>query len=140
MQLSKDVCRELNIFHLVNPLELDDLQEFTEWLEAILHNTCYISEINGAECIVEKRQLVDRLNGLKIHVFPNEHPPPHFHVKSPNMDASFSIESCEILNGIINSRDYKAISFWHKHSKPILIKLWDESRPTECIVGSYRTS
>lgn len=32
------------------------------------------------------RQLVDRLRGLKIIVFPNDHAPPHFHVKDADVE------------------------------------------------------
>lgn len=75
---------------------------------------------------------------LKIEIYPDEHPPPHFHVKSPNIDASFNIESCNLLKGEIEGRDKKKIEYWHKHAKPLLIEIWNSTRPTNCTVGAYQ--
>jgi len=108
MKLTKELARKHGLFHLIEPEELDGLDEYTEWLEAILHGPCSIWEEDDGELVlIEIRQLVDRINGLKIEIYSNEHPPPHFHVKSPNVNASFSIESCEKLEGSINSQDLK---------------------------------
>lgn len=137
MKPTKEQHRKFGRFHLVDPDELEGMDEFAEWLEALLHNPCSVWEEDGDEFLIEIRRLVARVNGLKIQIYANEHPPPHFHVKSPNVDASFSIESCEKLEGKIESQDYRKIRFWHKKAKPLLIKAWDETRPTECTVGPY---
>jgi len=99
-----------------------------------------LEEDDGELNLIEIRKLVGRVDGLKIEIFSNEHPPPHFHVKSPNIDASFSIEDCRKLNGNIERGDLKKIEYWHKHSKVLLIKHWNESRPTNCVVGEYADS
>ncbi len=125
------------MFHMVNPDELDGLEEYAEWLEAILHNPCTVWEENGNEFLIEIRQLVARVNGLKIEIYPNEHPPPHFHVKSPNIDASFSIDSCEQINGKVGSKELRKIQFWHRSAKQLLVDVWNETRPTNCTVGVY---
>ena len=94
-------------------------------------------EENGESFLIEIKQLVARVYGLKIEVYSNEHPPPHFHVKSPNINASFDIESCSLLQGDLDSRDRKKIQFWHKHAKSLLIEAWNSTRPTNCTVGAY---
>lgn len=138
MKLSKELARKINHFYLIAPEELDGVDEYAEWLEAILHGPCSIREDEDGELVlIEIRQLVARVNGLKIEIYSNEHPPPHFHVKSPNVNASFSIESCEKLEGSINSQDLKKIQFWHQHAKPLLIDVWNSTRPTYCSVGGY---
>ena len=73
---------------MVNPSELEGLKEYAEWLEAILHRPCSVWEEDGKEFLIEIRELVARVNGLKIEIHPNEHPPPHFHVKTPKVNAS----------------------------------------------------
>jgi hypothetical protein len=80
---------------------------------------------------------VAKVNGLKIEIYSNEHPPPHFHVKSPNVNASFDIENCLLLEGNVDTKDKKKIQFWHKQTKPILINVWNSTRPTHCTVGEY---
>jgi len=127
-------------FHRVNPEKFESFSDCAHWLESILHNPCNVWEENGETFLVDIRQLVVRINGLSIEVYSNEHPPPHFHVKAPNINASFDIENCEILQGKINAKDQKKILYWHKHAKPLLIKAWNSTRPTNCSVGQYAGS
>lgn len=135
--MTLEESRKTPFFHLIDPYKLQTFDDFTAWLEAILHNPCNVYEQDGEEFLIEIRQLVARVNGLKIEVYSNEHPPPHFHVKSPNVNASFSIESCELLEGNAENKDIKKIKFWHKQAKPILISAWNSTRPTNCTVGKY---
>ena len=138
MKLTKELARKHGLFHLIEPEELDGLDEYTEWLEAIFHGPCSIWEEDDGELVlIEIRQLVDRINGLKIEIYSNEHPPPHFHVKSPNVNASFSIESCEKLEGCINSQDLKKVKYWYQQARPLLIDVWNRTRSTNCTVGKY---
>jgi hypothetical protein len=138
VSIPKSVLKERGRFHLVLPDELDGIEEYTEWLEALLHNPCSIFvEDDGEEFLLENKGLVDRVNGLKIEIYPDEHAPPHFHVKSPNINASFSIESCTKLKGKISSKDLSKIRYWYKHSKPLLIDVWNSTRPSGCEVGEY---
>lgn len=138
MNLTKEMAKKLGALHLIEPEELDGIQEHAEWLESIIHGPCSIWEEDDGELILTQiRQLVERVHGLKIEIYLNEHPPPHFHVKSPNIEASFSIHDCSKLNGSIDRGDLKKIKYWHKHSKELLIRQWNESRPTNCVVGEY---
>jgi len=140
MSLSKSELKKSPYFHLVDPMELDGLQEHAEWLNAILHNPCMVWEENGEYVLIEIKQLVAKVNGLKIEIYANEHPPPHFHVKSPNIDACFSIEDCKLINGTASPKDLNKIRFWHTHAKPLLIESWNATRPTSCTVGKYSGS
>lgn len=79
--------------------------------------------------VYEKRELVDKYGSLKIEIYPNEHNPPHFHVKTNGIDASFTIEKCEKLNGSISSNDYKKIQYWYRNHKTDLIEVWNKLRP-----------
>lgn len=138
MKLTKELARKIGVFHLIKHDELYGVEEYAEWLEAILHGPCSIWEKDDGELVlIEIRQLVERVNGLKIEIYSNEHPPPHFHVKSPNISAIFSIESCERLEGKINSQDYKKVKYWHQAAKALLIETWNSTRPTNCTVGVY---
>ena len=124
-------------FHLVNPVELEEFDEWARWLEALLHNPCSILERNGEQLLLESKQLVERLNGLKIEIYSNEHPPPHFHVKSPEVNATFAIEDCRQLTGHAPSSALQKIVYWHQFSKQKLIEAWNSTRPTDCTVGKY---
>ena len=81
------------------------------------------------------KQLVARVNGLQIHVYANEHSPPHFHVKSPDIDASFTIQDCAFMHGNIDGREQNLVKWWYKHSRPKLVAAWNNTRPSSCPVG-----
>lgn len=86
-----------------------------------------------------KKVAVDRINGVKIEIFSNEHPPPHFRVKYQGSTANYAIEDCSLVNGsgeVI--RFEKNIFKWWKKNKQKLIDTWDERRPSDCPVGVYR--
>jgi hypothetical protein len=81
------------------------------------------------------KQLVDRIGGLKIVVYANEHPPPHFHVKSPDVDAVFTIDECIYIRGNIDGREQRLVKWWHDRARPQLVHAWNTTRPADCPVG-----
>lgn len=81
--------------------------------------------------------LVDRIQDLRVEVFSNEHPPPHFRVKCGSETANYQIKDCAQLNGRLKG-SYRAIKRWHTENKPKLIEAWNSRRPTDCPVGAYR--
>ena len=87
--------------------------------------------------LLHTRQLVERVNGLRIEVRSNEHPPPHFHVITGGNNASFTIEDCSLLAGTLGRKDIKLVKWWHSRAQLKLIAAWDETRATGCSVGEY---
>ena len=93
------------------------------------------------ERVEVKKVEVDRLNGVKIEIFSNEHPPPHFRVKYQGSTANYAIEDCSLVNGSGEvTRFEKNIFKWWKKNKQKLIDTWNERRPTDGPVGEYRES
>ena len=86
------------------------------------------------------RVRVDQTCGLRIEVYPNEHPPPHFHVRGPGINASFTVEDCVHLSGDIDGRKRELIEWWHVRARDRLIAVWNRTRPTDCPVGAIVTS
>ena len=81
------------------------------------------------------KQLVARVDGIKIEVFAREHPPPHFHIEGGGIDATFSIRDCSLIDGRINGRERALVEWWYKRSRSVLVKAWNNSRPANCPVG-----
>lgn len=81
------------------------------------------------------RQLVARAGALQIHVFADEHPPPHFHVKSQDVDAVFTIDDCTFIRGNIDGREKRLVKWWYDRSRPQLVLAWNSTRPADCPVG-----
>lgn len=132
-----DELKKTPWFHTVDPVRLASFEDLAAWLESILHNPCEVWEEYGEMVLIETRQLVDRVGGLKIEIYPGEHPPPHFHVRTPRLNTSFDIETCELIAGEIDRRDKKKIELWHREATPLLVETWNAMRPTDCTVGPY---
>jgi hypothetical protein len=61
--------------------------------------------------------MVDSVGQLKIEIFPNDHNPPHFHVKTERYNAKFDIETCELLGGTgVPGKHIRVIKDWHANS------------------------
>lgn len=110
--------------------------ELAEELAQSFNNGPILND-SGQRMLTE--ELVARLNGLKIEVFSNEHPPPHFRVKYAGETANYEISDCAQLNGDLKKWK-KNIIQWHRNNKYRLIQVWDETRPTDCPVGEYNIS
>ena len=140
--MAKDKLKDALSFCFVDPKELDDLDEWAEYLDALINGPCVILEKDNDLVVVQDpliiRVRVDLVRNMKIEIRSKEHAPPHFHVISPEIDASFRIDNCQILRGEISTKDYKKIKYWYRSAKPILIEVWNSMRPTDCVVGKYK--
>lgn len=85
--------------------------------------------------------LVDRIDGVKVEIFSDEHPPPHFRVKYQGSTANYCIADCSRINGSGEVVRYeKNIIKWWRSNKVRLIDIWNERRPSDCPVGVYQES
>jgi hypothetical protein len=99
-----------------------------------------IIEFTDQSDYVELKKIqVDRVSGLKIEIFSNEHPPPHFRVKFQGSTANYRISDCQRINGSgeVIRFEKNIIKWWKKH-KQKLISIWNERRPENCPVGIYQ--
>ncbi len=108
--------------------EIDRLEQF---LNFIFISTSVLPD----GTVVEKRELVDRVQNLKIEIYPNEHPPPHFHVRCPQFNVSVNIQTGEIIKGDLPKNARKKIAYYHRIKKHKLIAIWNKLRPGDCPVG-----
>lgn len=85
--------------------------------------------------LYDTRQLVAKVNGLRIEVYAREHAPPHFHIKGGDVDATFSLIDGSWIDGRISGRERALVQWWYQRSRSVLVKAWNESRPSDCPVG-----
>ncbi len=81
---------------------------------------------------------LDRIGPLRVQVFSNEHPPPHFRVICSAGRNDFRISNCAPLHGNELHHFFREICQWHKTHKQDLIAAWNNTRPSDCPVGLYR--
>lgn len=81
---------------------------------------------------------VGEFDGLKIEVFSDEHPPPHFRVKLGSESNCFRIADGSPLYGEGLKRYFRNIRKWHGENKQVLIDFWNKTRPSGCPVGEYK--
>jgi hypothetical protein len=112
----------------------DDL----ELLELKLRIALEKTDVDEHGNVIERRYLIRRIRNIKIEIYPNEHPPPHFHITSPDINATLSIVECELLTGSLNSKIFKQIKYFHTLNKDHLIEVWNRLRPENCKVGKIK--
>ena len=81
-----------------------------------------------------QKALVGQFEGFSVHIYADEHPPPHFRVKYSGETADFTLTDCQQLKGGLQ-RYSRKIKAWHKRNKRLLIREWNRLRPTDCPVG-----
>jgi hypothetical protein len=104
-----------------------DLDQLSSSLEELLGGP-YGMLPNGELYSIKVR--VDRVSGVRIIIRPNDHPPPHFHVRGQDFDASFDIDSGNLRKGQVDPAYFHKIKWWHKRAKGKLLEVWNETRPT----------
>lgn len=87
--------------------------------------------------VVFQRKRVDKIEHNYVEVRLNEHAPPHFHVVSDKLNASFNLKDCSLLKGNASKHDIAKIQAWYKQKRDFIINKWNELRPSRCPVGAY---
>ncbi|MBW3097144.1 DUF4160 domain-containing protein [Pseudohoeflea coraliihabitans] len=79
---------------------------------------------------------VARIKKMSVKIWPDEHPPPHFHVRFAGEDASFGIADCMRLPGVKGLEKFEHnIKAWWKGNRCRLIDVWNSTRPADCQVA-----
>lgn len=85
----------------------------------------HLKEVNTAT-----KDRVETIDDLQVIIYSNDHHPPHFHVKTKNLDidAKFKIENCELMSGNIGSKDLKKIKAFYMSPKGkiVLNQIWNK--------------
>ncbi|MBY0285117.1 MAG: DUF4160 domain-containing protein [Sphingomonas sp.] len=69
------------------------------------------------------------IDGIRIEIYTDDHPPPHFHVKAGGMRAKFDISTGELLQGSLDKRSMRKVRQWMRFNGDLLMQVWISSRP-----------
>jgi hypothetical protein len=102
-------------------------------IKLMLRNCLQNTIVNDNGEVYEIKKLVDKINNLKIHIYPNDHNPPHVHVLTDNIDASFNIKTGELIKGTIEPKDQKRIKYFYENQRENLLEIWKDLK-TDLII------
>lgn len=66
--------------------------------------------------------------GIVIRMFYNDHSPPHFHAEYGEHEATYSIETLEVLRGQLPRRAHALVVEWTTLHRGELMANWDLAR------------
>ncbi|MBM3327568.1 MAG: DUF4160 domain-containing protein [Calditrichaeota bacterium] len=68
---------------------------------------------------------ISRFYGIRIFMFPNYHPPAHFHVRYAGWEASIRVDTLEIDEGEMPNTAHRLVRRWALIHKIELLANWD---------------
>jgi hypothetical protein len=119
----EDDCYRENLKNLVKQIEqITTTQELEESLLRFLK----------AQSDSLEKKLVEKICGVKIEIYPNDHQPPHFHIRTHDNNYRYTIDNCQPLSENdmnISRQTLRRIQDWHKNSINKLYSIWENTRP-----------
>ena len=62
-----------------------------------------------------------RFAGIRICMYANDHPPPHFHINHAGVEARFSIHTLDVMEGYVDPSAAKLVRSWaYEHQRELL--------------------
>ena len=102
-------------------------------IKLMLRNCLQNTIVNDNGEVYEIKKLVEKINNLKIHIYPNDHNPPHFHVLTDNINASFNIKTGELIKGTVDPKDQRRIKYFYENQRENLLEIWTDLK-TDLII------
>lgn len=69
---------------------------------------------------------VHRLARATIYIYPDDHPPPHFHMRGPHSNVQVEIETLQVMRGSYRAVDLAEAITWAKQNRQLLREKWSE--------------
>ena len=110
-ELDKEIVNATNVEDTLSALECLLSGGYNVWSDGSLYSI---------------KELVGRINGVSVYIYPKDHPPPHFHIRGGDIDASFSIQDCSLLKGTVSLRHHALIKWWHSRAQDKLQATWEK--------------
>jgi Domain of unknown function (DUF4160) len=69
------------------------------------------------------------IDGISILMWPNDHNPPHFHVRFAGKTGKFDIATGVMIKGTLNRKTVKKVRTWTIANQAMLLQAWNNFRP-----------
>ncbi len=70
------------------------------------------------------------IDGIRIEIYTDDHPPPHFHVWFGGRRAKFDMATGNMLKGRLDKRSVRKVQRWMELNRDLLMQVWNDSRPS----------
>jgi hypothetical protein len=70
--------------------------------------------------------LIAIVEGVRLTVYPRDHPPPHFHARIAEHEALISVATGELLEGSLPRAKLVAVKRWYMAHQDEIAYLWRE--------------
>ncbi len=117
----------------MNKNKISTYIELEKFIEDDL-NKRYQSYGMSGRIVYEIKKQVDSIANFKIHIYSNDHNPPHIHFINDalGVNLSINVKSSYIIEGTF--RDWKVkkkLQYYIVHNRERLMSLWNEMRPNQ---------
>lgn len=85
------------------------------------------------QALLEK--LLSVRNGVIIRMYPRDHNPPHFHVEAGGKNASFDIQTGELIHGSLEHTANRIVQQYYQNNRSMLLDIWQSTRPGVISIG-----
>lgn len=93
-----------------------------------------IRRMEREEGAIIRPYLIQLYRGMKMEIYADEHPPPHFHIKTDHGGASYRITDCKRIAGDLDVSS-RVLKKWWRQNRVAIVELWNSTRPSDCQVG-----
>ncbi len=69
--------------------------------------------------------MIGNVDAAKIYMYPNDHPPPHFHILFAEYRAVIDIQTMKLTRGDLPKTKLRAIMKWAKPRRAGLLEAWN---------------
>jgi hypothetical protein len=69
---------------------------------------------------------IARLTTVSIYIYADDHAPPHFHARGPDIDIQVSIETLQVMRGRYAIAALAETTTWAANNQPLLRAKWIE--------------
>ena len=70
------------------------------------------------------------IDGIRIEIYTDDHPPPHFHVRFGGRRAKFDMATGAMIKGRLDKRSMRKVQRWIEMNRDLLMQVWNDSRPS----------
>jgi Domain of unknown function (DUF4160) len=71
---------------------------------------------------------ISRFFGIVVVLWPNDHPPPHFHASYEGLDVAIDIRTSRVLEGRLRPRAMNLVLEWADLHRDELLVAWNDVR------------